>query len=98
MKIVKKKNKVSPLYIRVQGRPGNGQKILKGNCAHRLTLGIRSGGDESPPTGFGFARSVASLVPTQNLTHIWAVSISPPKRRIPSTLYDILAGIKGQIL
>ena len=86
---MKKENKCSPLYIRVQGRPGNGQKIVRSSCAHRLTAGIRSGGDGAPPTGFGFARSVALLVPTQNLTHIWAVSISPPKRRIPSMLNEM---------
>jgi len=42
---MKKEKKCSPLYIRVQGRPVNGQKNAKGNCAHRLTAGIRSGGD-----------------------------------------------------
>ena len=76
-----------PLYVHVQGQFKSGRKELK--IARHLTTGIHSGGDFAPPPGFGFARSVASLVPTQNLTHIWAGSVSQPKCRIPRTLNEI---------
>ena len=54
----------------------------------RLTNGIRF-------AAYSAARGslrLGHIVPTPSLTHIWAGSVSPPKCRIPRTLYDIKPG------
>ena len=60
------------------------KKILKKESGtDHLTSGNSSGGDYAPPPGFGFTRSVASLAPTQNLTHIARRSVSGRQRQLP---------------